>query len=161
MEKIKKSKKQDKPQEEWEKKAEEYLTGWKRCRADWKNFLDKQEERNRELRVRTRGEMSLEIISVLDNFDLALNHLPDDPKAKNWAEGVRQIKKQLENVLEQFEIREMELKAGDKFNPHFHECVEGLKDKKVKKPVVEEVVKKGYLINSHLLRPALVKVKNS
>ena len=54
---------------------DEYLAGWQRAKADFINY--KKEEANRAIEVARYGSADLikDLISVMDNFDLALRTL--------------------------------------------------------------------------------------
>jgi len=98
-----------------------------------------------------------EIISILDNFDRALEKKEEGDK-KHFREGVKLIYKQLENLLKKHGIKPIKLE-GNKFDPRFHEALMSEESDNVKEPTVSEVIQKGFMIHQRLLRPALVKVQ--
>src|SRR3990167_5479224 len=83
--------------EECQKKAEEYLNGWKRERADFLNYKKEEMERIGQLVKYANEEIILKLLPILDNFYLAEKHIKDLPAQAG--EGVLQIKKQLEDFL--------------------------------------------------------------
>jgi len=143
---------------ELEKKSQEYLEGWKRCMADWKNYKAQQDERDAEIRRIAKESFALELLGILDNFSLALEHLPNTKESDSWEAGIRHIKAQMEEVLNRLGIVEIGAKKGDNFNPHEHECFEDPKCENKENLVIEEVILKGYKIDDKLLRPVRVKV---
>ncbi len=66
------------------------------------------------------------------------------------------IRSQFEVLLKRWQVKRIELKVGDKFDPHLAECLEVVKGKK--EDIIVEVVRPGYALAGRLLRPALVKV---
>ena len=156
-------------QEQAQEQANEYLAGWKRCKADFENYKKQQEELTQNFRVYANEALLQDIIPVIDNFELALNHIPETSENKSWQQGVLHIKKQLDEVLVNNNVRKIEVKTGDQFDPYFHECVKdnnndipessesGKSDNTL---VVEKIIRNGYKLGEKLLRPAQVTLKS-
>lgn len=140
------------------KKANKYLENqsaldsWKRCQADFENYKKSQANHQEEFLKYAKMDVIEQILPVLDNFDISLEHVPEDKKGNGWVEGIVYIKKQLEDVLKNNNVEEITVKIGDKFDPEIHEAVAG-KGENVKK-----VVQKGYKLNGRILRAAKVEV---
>lgn len=129
--------------EELKQKAEEYLNGWKRERADFLNYKKDEMERIGQLVKYANEEIILKLLPVLDNIRLAANHIKD--------EGLSQIKKQLSDFLQKEGIEEIKT-TGEKFNPNTMEAVEGEGD------TVSEELQRGYTMYGKIIRVAKVKV---
>ena len=145
-------------------KCEEYLNGWKRERADFLNHKKEEMERIGIIIKYANEELILKILSILDNFYLAEQHIPEDEKFKD---GFLQIKKQMEELLKKEGIEPI-VTLYEKFNPNYMEVVEEVSarealnngegwDKEESGIVVEEV-QRGYTMNDKVIRPAKVKV---
>jgi len=135
-----------------------YLEGWKRCKADFENYRKKTESNTSYLCERSEEEVILRLLPVLDNFNLATEHVPDDERKKGWVEGVFYIKKQLEDILSQLGVTEVEAQ-GKVFDPMLHESIEEIEEAdQEKKGVIASVVQKGYLYKGRVIRAAKVKV---
>ncbi len=151
---------------ELEQKAEDYLNGWKRCQADFENYKKRQAESQQDMiRYATQG-IILQIIPVLDNFHASTDHIPEDQKENAWVTGIMHIQKQLETVLKDSGVEEIDAKAGESFDPKFHEAVEDMeckscktKDYKGYQNKIKRVVQKGYKIGEKVIRPARVIVE--
>ncbi|HZX10636.1 MAG TPA: nucleotide exchange factor GrpE [Acidobacteriota bacterium] len=151
---IKKLKEKIKDYEiENEKLKEQYL----REAAEKDNLRKRTEKEKNEFYQYALSELFRELISILDNFDRALEKKEEGDK-KHFREGIELIHKQLENLLKTNGIRPIELE-GKKFDPRFHEALMSEESEEVKEPTISEVVQKGYMIHQRLLRPTLVKVK--
>lgn len=151
---IKKLKEKIKDYEtENEKLKEQYL----REAAEIDNLRKRTEKEKNEFYQYALSELFRELISILDNFDRALEKKEEGDK-KHFREGIELIHKQLENLLKTNGIRPIELE-GKKFDPRFHEALMSEESEEVKEPTISEVVQKGYMIHQRLLRPTLVKVK--
>jgi len=150
----------EKQLEEEKKRSEEYQNNWKRAMADFANYKKRQSELFAELVNSAGQEMIMEILPIYDTFSLAVKHIPEDLKDKEWTKGVVQLKIQLENLLKGKGLEEIK-SVGEKFNPEFHEAVEMVSlpagGEKPEGEILEEV-QKGYKLNGMVIRTAKVKV---
>ncbi|MFH1967946.1 MAG: nucleotide exchange factor GrpE [bacterium] len=156
--------------EECRKKAEEYLNGWKRERADFLNYKKEEMERIGHLVKYSNQEIILNILPILDNICLAESHIPPefantgDLRENNWIEGFLQIKKQLSDFLQKQGIEAIEV-MGKEFDPTTMEAVAeidclrpDLKQKEPKPGIVLKEIQRGYTLHGKIIRPAKVKI---
>jgi molecular chaperone GrpE len=137
---------------------EEYLAGWQRCKADFENYQKKVADLLDHARREVTDNFILEIIPVLNNFDLALAHVPEPALKEAWVEGIFYIQKQLADILKKEGVSEIEA-LGKKFDPAFHECLEKVKtDKEKNSGKIIEVIEKGYCRGEKVIKAAKVKV---
>ncbi|MBU2578693.1 nucleotide exchange factor GrpE [Patescibacteria group bacterium] len=150
----------EKKLQECQVQKQEYLAGWQRARADFLNYKKEEIERISEILKYGAEELILKILPILDNFNLVEKNLPENLKDNEYLKGVFQIKKQLEDFLKNQGIEEIEIKAGDSFDPNFQEIVEevDMVDIKEKKGKIVEVVEKGYKLQGKIIKPAKVKI---
>jgi len=103
-------------------------------------------------------DLALDLLPILDNFELALAHLrADDEKAKPLREGFLLIQKQMLSVLTGRGLRRIET-LGRAFDPHLHEAVGHIVTQDQSEGVILEEVLAGYQLNGKLIRPAKVKI---
>ena len=140
--------------EDCQKKSGEYLAGWQRSQADFLNYKKEEAARIKELLKYVSEDMVLEILPILDNFEKAEKDIPQDKKDE-YLKGILQIKIQLQDFLKKYGVEEIE-SLGQKFDPNFHEAVEEAMGGE--SGIIVEEVKKGYKLNSKVIRPAKVKV---
>jgi molecular chaperone GrpE len=147
--------------EKLEKQAAEYLDGWKRCQADFENYKKRQAEAVADMARYANESLLLQIIPVLDNFHASTDHVPEDQKKNAWVVGIMHIQKQLEQILKDNGVTEIKAKAGDDFDPKFHEAVsdEKVKDEKEIKNKIAKVIQRGYELGERVIRPARVVVE--
>ena len=150
--------------EKLEKKAQEYLDGWKRCQADFENYKKRQAGSAMDMIRYANEGLVLQIIPVLDNFQAATAHVPVEQKDNGWVTGIMHIRKQLEQVLKEAGVTEIDAKEGKNFDPKFHEAVDeggcGVCETKEKyKNKIKKVMQKGYAIGERVIRPARVVVE--
>lgn len=141
---------------ELEEKIAELTTGWQRTQADFLNYKKQaEEEKNRYLK-RANADLIYELLPVLDNFQLAAKHIPEDLANNNWAQGVKQIEKQFEDILSG-EGLERIATVGEEFDPSLHEAIDHEASDKPENEILEEVLS-GYKFDGEVIRPARVKV---
>src|SRR3989338_4076705 len=72
-----------------EQERQEYLSGWQRAKADLINARKRDEEGMRELAKFANEGLIVELIPVLDSFEMAMkNKEAWDKVEKNWRVGV-------------------------------------------------------------------------
>jgi len=151
--------------EECQKLKDEYLAGWQRERADFLNYKREELERIGEILKYTNIGLILNILPILDNFEIAEKKLPEDLKNDENVKGILQIKNQILDFLKNQGVEEIK-SAGEKFDPNFHEAVEEIEPssakategKDIKSGIIVEEIQKGYKIHGKVLRPAKVRV---
>jgi len=143
--------------EELEKQKSEYLAGWQRERADFLNYKKEEMERIGQLIDYAKEELILEILPLMDNFDVTEKKLPENLKKDDNIKGLLQIKIQFQNFLKSLGVEEIK-SIGEKFDPRLHEVVEEVGTKDKEPGTIIEEIQKGYKSNGRLLRPARVKV---
>jgi len=133
------------------KQADEYLNGWKRAKADYLNLKKEMEAQNKEIREWLSKIFLLPMLDIMDNFD----------RAGTLDAGIENIKKQFQDFLKANGVEEMKV-VGEKFDPLKHEAVKSVEGGPPAQAgesgrIIEEV-RRGYLVNGEVLRPAKVKV---
>ncbi len=158
-----KKKKEEKKKSDAEEKIEslereknEYLEGWKRARADFVNYKKHEKSRLVEAKKREREKLIKEILDVVDNFEVAEKNIPKEKIGDDCVQGLLNIKKQLIKLLQDYGLESID-SVGQEFDPNLHEAVSMVESEKDSGTVVEEV-RKGYLLNGELIKPARVKV---
>lgn len=139
--------------------GDEHLRAWQRAAADHANYKRRTEE-DRELLVRFANATLIgKLLTVLDDFDRALEHVPEDAH-EGWVDGVRLVERKLRGVLESEGVTPIEA-VGLPFDPNVHEAV--VHEPTTDHPdnqVIDEL-QRGYRLHDRVLRPALVRVANN
>jgi molecular chaperone GrpE len=138
---------------ELEGKAEEYLNGWKRERADFLNYKKDEGERISNMADYAQREMILRMLPIVDNISRAAQHIPE--KESEWAKGFLAIENQSSEFLKRLGVEEIKT-VGEPFDPNYMEAIEE-EDGEASGVVVKEF-EKGYTVNGKLIRPAKVKI---
>jgi len=108
--------------EELEKQKDEYLGGWQRSRADLLNYKKEEMERIGQLINYAKEELILDILPIMDNFEVIEKKLPENLKKDDFVKGLMQIKIQFQDFLKSQGVEEIK-SIGEKFDPNFHEAV--------------------------------------
>ena len=133
--------------------SEQHLAAWKRARADYENLKRRSATEVGERAAQATAGLLLALLPVIDNFDRAFEaDREDDPEA--WAEGIVLIRKDVVQLLERLGVQPIAA-AGQPFDPQYHEAVGRAPGPDNE---VLEQVRKGYLLGTRVLRPALVVV---
>ena len=89
------------------------------------------------------------LLPVMDSLEAALK--------TGDISGVELTLKQLRTALDKSSIREIDPKAGERFDPHRHQAMAAVEAKADPNTIVA-VMQKGYSLHDRVLRPALVTV---
>lgn len=144
---------------ELEAKIAELTNGWQRTQADFLNYKKQTSDERANLISSANTDLIYQILPVLDNFKLAADHMPKELADNNWAQGIKQVERQLESILQNEGLERIET-VGEQFDPNLHEAIEHIESDKPEDEIVEEVLP-GYKFSGNVLRPAKVKVSNS
>ncbi|HLD27742.1 MAG TPA: nucleotide exchange factor GrpE [Patescibacteria group bacterium] len=140
-------------------KCREYLAGWQRAKADYENLKKETDRKFRDLAEFVTADLIMEILPIYDNLKLALAHSPAGAGGQEWLIGVSHIKKQFEDLLNKFKIKEIET-VGSQFNPVYHEAVSYEDSDKPEGEILKEL-KSGYLLEERVMQPARVIVSKN
>ena len=90
------------------------------------------------------------LLPVVDSLEAALK--------SGDASGVELTLKQLVGALAKSNIREIEPKGGERFDPHRHQAMAAVEADGAEPNTIVSVMQKGYRLHDRVLRPALVTV---
>lgn len=135
-------------------RAESNLAGWQRAQADFANYKRRSEQEKEEVVKYGNAALVRNILPVLDDFERAVNSLPDDLKSHSWIDGIKLIERKLRTTLESQGLTPIKA-VGEPFDPRFHDAVR--QEKGPEGIVVAEAVK-GYKFLDRVIRPSQVAV---
>ena len=139
-------------------KADEYLAGLQRERAEFSNYRRRTSE-EREAMLGLAGEdLIRKVLAIADDFDLAIDNRPAELAASSWVEGVTAIDRKLRALLDSEGVKAVEAEAGKPFDPREHEAIVNVPGTGRAEGEIVEVVRRGYKLRDRVLRPALVAV---
>jgi molecular chaperone GrpE len=136
--------------------SDAYLDDLQRVAAEYENFR-KRAQRDREEIVHRSSQRLIEaLLPVLDSFDLAFTHEAASASEEKLLAGMRGTFHQLMDVLGKEGLAIIPT-IGEPFDPTVHEAVAGGGDGDL---VVAEEMRRGYLLEGRVLRPAMVRVED-
>jgi len=138
-------------------KAEEYLDGWQRARAEFANYKKRVLRENADIRQVARGEVIKLYLDIADDLGRALQEKPESGEEGTWADGIEIIFQKLRSRLEAEGIKPMN-PLGEEFDPNIHEALMKEESDEYESGQIIEVMQEGYWIGEKVLRPALVRV---
>jgi len=98
-----------------------------------------------------------EVIPVIDNLELALEHGRKNEACKDLVQGVEMTLNLFYQVLEKNNLKQVG-SEGEDFDPNFHEAMAQQEREDMEEGKVCQVMQKGYLLGERLVRPAKVLV---
>lgn len=129
-----------------------------RKQAEFENYKKRIDREKAEFAQFASSELMKEMLTALDSFELAIRNAASEGKgSENMLRGFELIHKQLQDTLGRFGLKAIEAR-GQKFDPNFHQAVSTQASNEVEENTVIEEMRKGYLLNGRLLRPAMVSV---
>jgi molecular chaperone GrpE len=137
-------------------KTDEYLAALQRNQADFSNYRRRTEQEKADLGKYANFKLFCDILPVLDDIELALNHIPAEYAKLDWVEGVRLVERKFRVILEKQGVKPV-CALGMAFDPNLHEAIK--QEKGAEGAVIAEV-QKGYTMGDKLLRPSRVIVGN-
>lgn len=148
----------DQQDNELQKQVAQLTEALQRERADAVNLRRRHDEEMANLRVRVKAAVVQDLLPIIDNFERALKHVPEDLAGNDYVKGVQGVVKQFEKTLGDLGVERIKT-VGEPFNPELHEAVsaeEGDGDTEV----VSEELQAGYKLGNDVIRHAMVRVKS-
>lgn len=143
-------------EEKKEEPQEDESARYMRLMADFQNYKKRVEKEKSDIYSYANEKMATELLTVLDNFERALDHECAD---EGFKEGMDMIFKQLFDVLGKSGLAEIPA-LGEEFDPNFHNAVMTEDTDEYESGKVSGVLQKGYTLNGKVIRPTMVKVAN-
>ena len=137
--------------------AAAHLDDLLRLKAEFENYRKRVMREQTELVDRASVGLVARLLTVLDNFDLAVASAEESRDFEKMLRGLELVYGELREVLKQEGLQPLE--AKDKpFDPNLHEAALEVPGDESGELVVAEVLRPGYSFKGRVLRPAMVKV---
>jgi molecular chaperone GrpE len=138
-------------------KANEYLDGWQRARAEFANYKKRAEKERDEIYQNATVESLRKVLPIIDDFDRAVANVPADKADDELIKGFSLIHRKLLTLLDNAGVKVID-PVGQEFDPAFHEAIGRDESSDVHSGHITVVLQKGYVYGDKVLRPALVRV---
>jgi len=160
LEEKKQVKKEEETIEDKLKTIEEKLL---RTMAEMENQRRRFEKERQEAFEFGGFNFAKESLSLLDNFDRAINSFKNDENLKSNKDldkiinGIEIVKKDLISIFRKNNIEEIDC-LNKKFDPNIHQAIMEVEDNTKEPGTIVQEVQKGYMMKDRLLRPSFVGV---
>ncbi len=128
-----------------------------RAAADLRNFKRRTEEERANLIRNATAGLIMKLLPILDDFDLAMQHVPAGVAETPWFNGLLGVHRKLQTVLEGEGVKPIEA-LGQPFDPNFHDAVMHEDAGAEQAGKVTADLRKGYTLHDRVIRPSMVKV---
>jgi molecular chaperone GrpE len=143
--------------EELEQQIANLTDALQRERADVINIRRRHDEQVASLKTRIKASVVRELLPIIDNFERALKHVPEELQKNDYIKGVQSIVKQFEKTLADMGVVRIKT-VGVPFDPNLHEAV-SMEEGDGDTEIVSEELQAGYQLDDEVLRHAMVRVK--
>lgn len=126
-----------------------------RTQANFENYRKQQEKRIQEIHKFANQALILQLLPLLDNFELALKN---SPPSSDFLKGIELVYSQLFTILENQGLKPIPAE-NCLFDPYLHEALLKVPSDRPENTLLEEL-QKGFTLNSQVLRHAKVKVSS-
>lgn len=145
--------------DESEKEAAKNRDLYMRAVADLDTYRRKVQREKDELAKFAQAPLIEELLPSLDHLEMAIAAAKSANEAPALTSGVEMVCAQVKKVFESFGVKEVEAEGKD-FDPKFEDCVAHEPSDKIPENSVIKVMRRGYILNGRLIRPASVVVSS-
>ena len=139
-----------------QRERDDFKDRWLRKSAEFDNYRKRVERERREQADQAVVDLLRELLLVVDDFDRALTvDAGEDVSA--YRRGVELIHGKLHDLLRKQGVKAIDVLGAD-FDPNIHQAVMHEDSPEHREGEVIDELRKGYVLNDRLLRPAMVKV---
>ena len=128
-----------------------------RSQAELVNFRRRTEEEQVVVRQDANRRLIMSLLPVVDELELAINHLNGTDAAASWVEGVKLIHRKAYGVLEAEGLSRIET-VGAQFDPLQHEAIGVVDSEEQPSGYVVEALRNGYKLRDRVIQAAQVVV---
>jgi molecular chaperone GrpE len=145
--------------EEAKQKAQEYLDGWQRERAEFFNYKKRMEREQAQGGQNTFANAIRRYLDIADDLERALKskNRPTDGEGATWACGIDLIYRKMQAAFEADGVKPIDTN-GKYFDPNMHEAISHEDSPDHESGQIIEVVQPGYMLGERVIRPARVRV---
>jgi molecular chaperone GrpE len=137
--------------------AEEHYERLLRLAAEMENLKKRQERERADLLQFANENLIKELLPVVDNLELALDHGRQLEAPAPLLEGLERVQQGFLKALAKFGVTPL-VSVGQNFDPAFHNAVLQEEAPEIPDCTVLKELQKGYLLQNRLIRPAMVVV---
>ncbi|HXG07392.1 MAG TPA: nucleotide exchange factor GrpE [Nitrososphaera sp.] len=137
--------------------SENNLNKLKYLMADFDNYRKQMEKQAAAKVENAKAELLLKFLNIRDDYLRALSVAKQAKTEPAVIEGLDGILKNIDSLLASEGVREIET-VGTPFDPNVHDAISYSARDDVPENTVTAEIRKGYILNSKVLRPSLVEI---
>jgi len=126
--------------------------------ADYQNLARRAQQSEADAREQQLMNVAKSLLNVLDTFDRALAIDSGKADAETLLKGVQMVRDELLKVLQKFDIKKIDAKPGEEFDPKRHEALMRQPAEGIESNHVAAQLSPGYTLGDKTLRPVKVSV---
>ena len=143
---------------ELEQQIGELTQDLQRTRADFENYRKRVDAEKSQAKAAGAQQAIRKLLPVIDTIERATANVPKKLQNDTWASGVVAMSKKLDGLMAEFKLEPIMVELGTtEFDPDLHEAV-SMDDEGGDKEVISEELQRGYKLDGHVLRHAMVRV---
>ncbi len=133
------------------------LEGWQRAQAEFANARKRFDKQRIDAYTNAKADVISKLLPAIDDFDRAMDNVPEALENDGWFEGVQLVQRKLGNILEHFNVVPIDA-VGQEFDPNVHEALSQEPSDEFESGAVTRELQKGYKVGDRVIRPSLVYV---
>ena len=141
-----------------EKERDDFKNIAARAQADLVNYRNRMKMELSEIESRGKKTVSLKVLSVIDELELAIDSVTKNASLDLMLEGFKSIREKFRTIFDSENIQE--ITEFEHFVPVFHEAVLTTETDEYEPGSIIKILRKGYIMNSDVIRPAQVEIAN-
>lgn len=131
-----------------------------RLQADFDNFRKRSEKERLTTRSNARKEVIECLLPMVDNFERAKQQIKlETDQEKKINASYQGIYKQFVEIMRSLQVAVVST-VGKPFDPLLHEAIAREESQEFKEGIITQEFRRGFLLEGHLIRPAMVKVSS-
>ncbi len=146
------------PIAELQSKVDELNSRYLRTVADYQNAARRAARDQDEARHQGVKSVVLNVLTVLDHFDLALGQDASKVTAEQMVNGVKVIRDELMKVLQNHGVALVTPEPNEEFDPNRHQAVVQQAAEGIEPGRIVATLQAGYCLGDRIIRPAMVSV---
>lgn len=137
--------------------AAKNLDSFLRAQAELANARKRFEKQQMMVYTNANADLVGKLLPVLDDFDRAIENVPEHVHEDKWFEGIELVQRKLVGILDSLNVQEIEA-LGQPFDPKYHDALAQEPSEEYEGGTVMRVMVKGYQVGDKIIRPCLVTV---
>lgn len=130
--------------------------------AEYENFRKRSVKEKENLYADAVLSVTGQWLGIVDNIERAVASAQsaDENSVESIVKGIEMIGKQVEDILNKLEIKEIDAARGTPFDPNLHEAVMHIEDPELGEQEIAQTFSKGFIYKDRVIRHAVVQVAN-